>query len=421
MSSTPVPAPRSFLARLLHTDTRAVDYPNALDYAGYAAMHLACLGVVWTGVTWRDLAVCAVSYGVRMFGLMAGYHRYFSHRSFRTSRTFQFVLALLGTLGVQKGVLWWASHHRYHHRYSDTEHDLHSPVQHSFLYAHSGWFLDGDNRHTDYARVHDLARYPELVWLNNRGLWAAGAYALLLLLLFGWSGLVWGFFVSTVLIWHAIHAIGSFGHRFGGYRRFATTDNSRNKWFLALVLMGEGWHNNHHYYPSSARQGFVWWELDLAYLGIRALEKLGLVWDVRVPPEHVIHADDPRAQAQVRRFEQWLVRLRLALAERVDAWAPPEHSTEEVKVLKQRLEDRLDALGVQALDQLLRDPEQLAGSWAALGADVAREAERLEGGAALASDLAEALRASLAECPVAHFLAPGGQGRGRRAEVAHAG
>ncbi len=388
---------------------QALQYPNVLDYVGYLGVHLACLGAFWTGVTWRDAALCAVCYFTRMFGLMAGYHRYFAHRSFKTSRGLQFLLALLGTLGVQKGVLWWASTHRHHHRYSDTEHDLHSPIHKSFLYAHSGWFLDQANRSTDLSRVQDLARYPELVWLTRWDLLPVALFAFLLWLGFGWSGLVWGFFISTVLIWHAIHAIGSFGHRFGGYRRFATTDNSRNKWFLALVLLGEGWHNNHHFYPTSARHGFVWWEYDVTYWMLKGMERLGLVWDLRVPPEHVLRAEDPRAQAQVRRFERWLMELRLGLAQRLEAAAAGVAPEEPVRRLRQALELRIDTFAAQAVEQIVLDPELLHGSLDELRRDLAGEAGRLSGAAGIdPAELAEALDAELLAripgCSFAHFL-----------------
>jgi stearoyl-CoA desaturase (Delta-9 desaturase) len=384
-------------------------YPNVLDYAGYAGMHLACLGALGTGCSGRYAAICGVSYCTRMFALMAGYHRYFSHRAFKTSRTMQFLLALVGTLGVQKGVLWWASHHRYHHRFSDTEHDIHSPIHRSFLYSHSGWFLDSDNRDTDYSRVGDLTRYPELVWLNEWGLVPISAYALLLFMLFGWGGLVWGFFVSTVLIWHAIHAIGSFGHRYGGYRRFATADNSRNKGFLALVLLGEGWHNNHHFYPSSARQGFAWWELDVVYSTLRCMERLGLVWDLRVPPERVRREMDPRAQAQVRRCEQWLRELRLGLAARIDAAAigaaaiGADIDAIRIELLKQAAERLLDLFGPQTVGQLIHDPEAIEGSLAVLRHDFAEEARGFP--PAIARALDDELAARLPEAPFARLLA----------------
>jgi stearoyl-CoA desaturase (delta-9 desaturase) len=391
-------------------ESSAHRYPNVLDYVGYAGLHLTCLGALWVGASWRDLALCAVSYLARMFGLMAGYHRYFAHRSFKTSRPIQFLLALVGTLAVQKGVLWWTSTHRHHHRYSDTEFDLHSPMHKSFLYAHSGWFLDQANRNTDYSRVQDLARYPELVWLDRWSLLPIAVFAILIWLGFGWGGVIWGFCISTVLIWHAIHSIGSFGHRFGGYRRFATADNSRNKWFLALVLLGEGWHNNHHFYPSSARAGFVWWEYDIVYWALKCMERLGLVWDLRVPPEAVRRAKDPRAQAQVRRFERWLVELRVGLAQRLEARAAEGGPQEaRLRLLRQALELRLDAFAAQATDQILRDPEKLRGRLTELRRDLAGEAGSLAGvseteTAAIARDLEAELVARLSDCSFAHFL-----------------
>lgn len=389
-SSVAIPAARA-----------AAGYPNALDYLGYIAFHLVCLAAFWTGVTWRDLALCAVCYSTRMFGLMAGYHRYFAHRSFRTSRAVQFLLALLGTLGVQKGVLWWASTHRHHHRYSDTEFDLHSPVQRSFLYSHSGWFLDNANRGTDLSRVQDFARYPELVWLDRFDLVPVSLFALSIWLAFGWRGLIWGFFISTILIWHAIHGIGSFGHRFGGYRRFATTDNSRNKWFLAIVLLGEGWHNNHHFYPGSARAGFVWWEYDVTFWLLKVMERLRLVWDLRVPPDHVRHADDPLHQSQVRQFESSVMDLRLGLAKCIEEFGAND-------MLRQAIELHIDAFMHRAVEQILRSPEQLRGSMADLRLAIAEEIRLadLEDGRLLGAALDAELTARIATFPFAHFLTP---------------
>lgn len=332
-----------------------------LDMLKYVGLHLACFGVIWTGVSWRDIVLCAVLYLTRMFGLMAGYHRYFAHRSFKTSRPVQFLLALLGTLGVQKGVLWWASTHRHHHRYSDTAHDLHSPLQESFLYSHSGWFLDIRNRDTDRSRVQDLVRFPELVWLDKWTLVPIGFFAFLIWLGFGWSGLVWGFCISTVLIWHAIHSIGSFGHRWGGYRRFPTLDNSRNKWFLAILLLGDGWHNNHHFYPSSARAGFTWWEIDIVYWILKIMNKLGIVWDLKEPSQEVRLGNSQSAKTNVRRFEGWLLGLRHKLGDsldRAERAVPHVHGPSWLKV-RQRIEILLDDFSGDAVEQISIDPEQL--------------------------------------------------------------
>jgi stearoyl-CoA desaturase (delta-9 desaturase) len=217
-----------------------------------------------------------------MFGITGAYHRYFSHRTYKTSRAFQLVLAVLGTSAVQKGPLWWAAVHRQHHRHSDGPLDPHSPRE-GFWHAHQGWIFDGrwDDTRTDLVR--DLARYPELLWVNKYHFVAPLVWAAACLAIGGFSGLIWGMVISTVLLWHATYSINSLAHRIGT-RRYDTGDDSRNSWVLALLPLGEGWHNNHHYHPRSTRQGFFWWEIDITYYALRGLEALGLVWDLKQPP-----------------------------------------------------------------------------------------------------------------------------------------
>jgi stearoyl-CoA desaturase (Delta-9 desaturase) len=249
----------------------------------FGLMHVACLGVFITGANAQALMLCCIVYFLQMVGITAGYHRYFAHRAYKTSRWFQFALACLGCSALQKGPLWWAGHHRHHHRYSDTPEDVHSPHTGSFWRSHVGWILATDYNDTDWQGVRDWSRYPELCWLN-RNHWVPGlALAVLCLLVGGASGLVWGFCVSTVLAYHATFAINSLSHLVGR-RRYATADASRNNLFLALITLGEGWHNNHHHYQSSANQGFFWWEIDVSYYLIRLLGWTGLVWGVRTPP-----------------------------------------------------------------------------------------------------------------------------------------
>ncbi len=250
-------------------------------------VHLACFAALFTGVTWSALAVCAALFWLRMFGVTAGYHRYFSHRSYKTSRPFQFVLAVLGTLAVQKGVLWWAANHRVHHKNSDQEGDVHSPIQNGFWWAHVGWILAPDYEDTDLARIPDMAKYPELRWLNDHYLVPPVALAVLLYLVGGATWLVWGFFISTTVLWHATFTINSLAHVWGN-RRYETTDASRNNVWLALLTMGEGWHNNHHRYMNSARQGFFWWEVDASYYVLLALARLRLIWDLQQPPRALL-------------------------------------------------------------------------------------------------------------------------------------
>jgi stearoyl-CoA desaturase (delta-9 desaturase) len=254
-------------------------------------VHIAAIvGVVALGWSWGGLALAAGSYAVRMFFVTAGYHRYFSHRSFKTSRWFQFVLAFGAQTAMQRGVLWWAANHRHHHRYSDTPQDLHSPRR-GFWWSHLGWNTASMSDATKLDLVRDLAKFPELRALDRLKHLPAILLAIGMFALGGVHALVWGFLVSTVLVWHGTFAINSLAHVIGR-RRYQTGDDSRNHWGLALLTMGEGWHNNHHHYMTSVKQGFFWWEVDLTYYVLRGLDALGLVWALRRPPAHIIEETD---------------------------------------------------------------------------------------------------------------------------------
>jgi stearoyl-CoA desaturase (delta-9 desaturase) len=261
---------------------RSFNIPQWLKCAPFVGLHLACVGAFFTGVNTTALLLCGLTYFVRMFGITAGYHRYFAHRAYKTSRVGQFVLAWLGCSAVQKGPLWWAAHHRDHHRYSDTPADPHSPHQTSFWWSHVGWVLAKDREYTPWEQIRDWSVHPELRWLDRWHLIPGLVLALLCWLCAGWAGLFWGFVISTVLVYHATFSINSLSHLIGR-RRYATDDESRNNLFLALITLGEGWHNNHHHYQSSANQGFFWWEIDISYSIIRLLSFLGLTWDLRKP------------------------------------------------------------------------------------------------------------------------------------------
>ena len=265
-------------------DADGIDWPKSLPFLLAHAVALATPFVA--PFAWRWAALAAGLYAIRMFAITAGYHRYFSHRAYRTSRPFQLLLALLGATAAQKGPLWWAAHHREHHRFSDEEGDVHSPLQRGFWWSHVGWILSRRHHATRFERVKDLACHPELVWLDRWHLVPPLALGVGLFLVGGLPALLWGFFVSTVALWHGTFAINSLAHVFGS-RRYETADGSRNGLLLALVTLGEGWHNNHHFYPSAANQGFFWWELDVSYGVLRGLSAAGIVWGLRTPPPQV--------------------------------------------------------------------------------------------------------------------------------------
>lgn len=261
-------------------NTKKINYWNC---SPFILMHLSVLAAFWIHFRWSFLLLCLGSYLLRMFAITAGYHRFFSHRSYKMNRISQFLMALLGSTTLQKGVLWWAANHRFHHKHSDRANDLHSPLQQGFWWSHVGWILSEDHEDTLWEQIPDLAKYPELRFLNRYSLLPALAYALSLFLLAGFGGLVWGFCVSTVLLWHGTFTINSLSHVYGSVR-YRTTDTSRNNFWLALITLGEGWHNNHHCYMSSTRQGFYWWEIDGSYYILKILSWIGFVSDLREPP-----------------------------------------------------------------------------------------------------------------------------------------
>lgn len=268
-----------------------------LRISPFIALHLACLAPLWMGINTIELAVATASYGVRVFAVSVFYHRCFSHQAFRTYRIVQFIFAFLGAAATQRGPIWWAAHHRSHHAHADTNADPHSSLR-GFWWSHMLWFLCRKNFHAPLHRVRDLTRFPELAWLDRFDLvvpvvYGAGIFALgeALETSFpetgGWRMLVWGYVIPTVLLMHVTFMVNSLSHRIGR-RRFATADGSRNNTWLAVLTCGEGWHNNHHRHAASARLGFYWWQLDLGWLGLKLLEKLGLAWNLRTPPRCVL-------------------------------------------------------------------------------------------------------------------------------------
>lgn len=278
-------------------------YPNAIPFL---LVHLASLGILWSGVTWEAVLLCVGLYFGRMFAITAGFHRYFSHRSFDTSRVFQFVLAFLAQTSLQQGVLWWSAKHRHHHKHSDTVEDVHSPGIHGFFFAHVGWIFAKKRGQADFSLVKDLERYPELRWLERHKHLPGILLGVVCFLVAGWPGLFLGFFLSTTLLYHGTFAINSLAHTFGR-QRYLTGDDSRNSLLLALICMGEGWHNNHHYYQASTRQGFRWWEIDPTYYILKGLSGVGIVWNLKTPPEEVVEGERRLSRKAIDRVAHRLV------------------------------------------------------------------------------------------------------------------
>ena len=271
---------------------------NWKQFMPFVLMHVALIGIWWTGFTVEAVALCVGLYVARVFGITGGYHRYFSHRGYKTSRAFQFFMAFLGATAFQKGPLWWSAKHREHHRDSDMPEDAHSPRQYGLFDAHVGWVYRDARTAPDMDLIQDFAKYPELRWLEKNQYAPGLLLALATWLIAGWPGLFVGFFLSTVLVYHATFTVNSLNHMIGR-QRYLTGDDSRNNWLLAIITMGEGWHNNHHDYPSSARNGFFWWEFDMTYYFLKVLSWFGLVWDLRQPPETILANEKAPTQKMI--------------------------------------------------------------------------------------------------------------------------
>lgn len=286
----------------------APDRVRLVNVLPIVSIHLVCLGVIWVGWSWAAVAMAGALFFGRMFCITAFYHRYFSHRTFRAHRVTQFLFALAGVTAAQRGPVWWAAHHREHHRHSDTEPDPHSPGIYGVIWSHVGWFLSDKGIETDWLVVPDWAKYPELRWLERNHM--VGPLLLIVMMAVAgwglnalwpslqtsaWQMVIWGFGISTTLLYHGTFTINSIAHVVGS-QRFKTGDDSRNNWFLALLTLGEGWHNNHHYFPGSARQGFYWWEIDMTYYVLRVMQMLGIIWDLNPVPARVYAAAERHAR-----------------------------------------------------------------------------------------------------------------------------
>ncbi|WP_298447170.1 acyl-CoA desaturase [uncultured Marinobacter sp.] len=287
---------------------------NIVRVIPFLALHLACLLAFYTGVSAFAAGFALVFFWLRMFAITGFYHRYFAHKTFKTSRTAQFAFGVLGASAAQRGPLWWAAHHRHHHQHSDREQDLHSPHHGGFWWSHMGWFACDAGFITDEKRIRDWLKFPELKLLNRFDALVPAASAVLIFGLgealaawapgLGTNGLqmlVCGFFISTVVLFHATVSINSLSHVWGK-RRFETADDSRNNFWLALLTLGEGWHNNHHRWPQSVRQGFRWYEIDITWYGLWALSKLGIIWDLNPISRHI--QEETRQRDELRKVQK---------------------------------------------------------------------------------------------------------------------
>ena len=303
--------------KTVNSDSESFNWIRCIPFI---VLHLSCLGVIWVG--WSPFAVYfAIGfYFFRVFAVTAFYHRYFSHRSFKTSRTAQFIFAVMGATSVQRGPLWWAAHHRVHHQHADTPKDLHSPRR-GFWWSHMGWFTCEASFKTQYDRIKDFAKYPELRFINRYDMIIPVLTGVVVFLIgflsnsfypeLGTSGtqlLVWGFFISTICLFHTTVFINSVAHVWGT-QRYDTGDDSKNNWFLALITFGEGWHNNHHRWPTAARQGFFWWEIDVTYYILKVMSWLGIIWDLNPVPKKLLNpqqlnTEDGQLQASPVTFKK---------------------------------------------------------------------------------------------------------------------
>jgi fatty-acid desaturase len=261
----------------------------------YSKMSLLTCGVlIWFHIqaavalfefSWTRLFVALTLYWISVgLGISMGYHRLHTHRGFKTFKLFEYFLAVCGTLTLEGGPLFWVATHRLHHQYSDQDQDPHTPRVNGF-WAHIGWIIFGEAHHNDTARMSryapDLAKDPFYRWLTTYHWVPLTTLGLVLLAIGGWGLVNWGIFLRVVVGMHSTWLVNSATHMWGR-RRFATTDDSRNVWWVALLTFGEGWHNNHHAHPTSARHGLAWYEFDPTWIELKLLRALGLVWDIRV-------------------------------------------------------------------------------------------------------------------------------------------
>ena len=327
----------------------------------FIGIHLLTPILAWmAGFSWFAFTLAMVLYYVRVFGITAGYHRYFSHRSYKMGRVMQFLMAFLAQTSCQGGVLWWAAHHRQHHRYSDQPGDVHSPKLDGFWYAHIGWMLVEETDDTNVEKVRDFAKYPEILWLERYAILPPLLLAIALLAIWGLPGLAWGFGVSTVALWHATFCVNSLAHIMGR-RVYETTDTSRNSALIATLTMGEGWHNNHHHYQRSAAQGWRWYEFDPTYWILKLMQLVGLASGVSRPPRHVIDNTIARVTERAKTLREGLAARAEALSMAVQSvrGQMPDERVKQLLASAEELRTELLALRDEKLAHLATNVDAL--------------------------------------------------------------
>jgi len=299
-------------------------FPTVVQITLFWLIQASALLVFAVPFRWAFIALWAASHFLRAVGLTLAYHRYYAHRAFKMHRVTRFIWTFIGAAAMQKGPIWWAGHHVNHHKFADRDGDPHSPMVSGVYYAHLGWFLND----TKFDRVdatnpvlRDFGSIPEIAFLDRHFWLPPTVLAIALYLAGGLPWVVWGFCVPTMTLAHATFAINSVNHMFGS-RRFETVDESRNNPLTAFFAAGEGWHNNHHRYQRAARNGFYWWEFDITWYAIRAMQALGLAWDVQPVPARLYKearaVKARRAARTVPSVVDAAIPLGLELAEDID-------------------------------------------------------------------------------------------------------
>lgn len=272
---------------------------NWTNIIAFGLFHLGAIAALFV-FTWPALAIALFLYWMCTgLGISMGYHRLHTHRSYQVPVALEYFFAVCGTLTLEGGPIFWVSTHRIHHQKSDLPGDPHSPRDGGW-WAHMGWLLVGKSKHSDTRLMAqyapDLTRDRFYVWLD-RYHWVP--LIVMGVVLFGMGGVpfvLWGIFLRVVIGLHVTWMVNSVTHMWGS-RRFNTRDDSRNNWWLALISSGEGWHNNHHAHPTSARHGLAWYEFDLSWIQIQILQYFGIAKSVRVAKVNSAHSEREAAVA----------------------------------------------------------------------------------------------------------------------------